>query len=307
MDLPSYPRVYLRSSHVQQPTLAQRVRLHNVKTAFRSFCQKTPLLRDLYVTTRTVYNRRRFAKAARSYFVDSEEYCNALKTNDGTVVDVCTSDGLTISIRRNCMDAIILAEIFLDNSYTRGLSLPAEPVVVDIGGYIGDFALFAAKRLNARKVVVCEPSPRNWVLLQKNVAQNHFHDRIIMVNKAVTEGKGVMMNVEAPDREQARVSAYYPTEEQRTMVPGVSLSNLVEQQRLEVIDLLKMDCEGGEYVILSSMSSALFRRIKNIVFEYHEIPGFEAKLRDAKRTLFDEGYALTERGSLVFASRRPSS
>jgi FkbM family methyltransferase len=278
-----------------------------VNTAVRTFCQKTPLLRDIYVTTRTVYNRRRIAKAARSYFVNSEEYCNALKTNDGTVVDVHTTDGLSISIRRNCMDATILAEIFLDRCYTRGLSLPDEPVVVDIGGYIGDFALFAAKCLNARKVVVCEPSPRNWALLQKNVANNHFHGRIITVNKAVTEGKEVMMNVEAPDRGQARVSAYYPTDEQRRMVPVVSLSNLVEQQHLEVIDLLKIDCEGGEYVILSSTPSAVFRRITNIVFEYHEIAGFDAKLRDAKRTLCNEGYALTERGSLVFASRKPSS
>ena len=90
------------------------------------------------------------------------------------------------------MDASILAEVFLDNCYIRGLSLPDEPVVVDVGGYIGDFAIYAVKRLKARKVVACEPSPRNFALLKRNVAVNRYGDRIQMLNKAVTDGECVM-------------------------------------------------------------------------------------------------------------------
>lgn len=246
-------------------------------------------------------------KAGRTYFTNSAEFYNALKTDDGRLVDVHTKDGLMIAIRRNCTDAMVLAEIFLDKSYTHGLHLHDQPVVIDIGGYIGDFALYAAKCLNASKVVVCEPSPRNWALLEKNVANNHFHDRIIMVNKAVTDGKEIMLNVDAPDRGQARVSAYHPTNDQRRTVPVVTLSSLVEQHGLEIIDLLKIDCEGGEYDILLSTPSELFRRIRNIVFEYHEIAGFESKLKAAKQRLCDEGYSLTNRGSLIFATRVPLS
>ena len=261
-------------------------------------------MRDLYVMARKIHYVRRAVKAGESYFINLDEYRQALELEDGKIVDIRTRDGLILTIRRNYMDAAILAEVFLDNCYVRGLTIPDQPIVVDIGGYIGDFALYAANRLNARKVVVCEPSPRNWVLLKKNVANNHYEDRVEMVNKAVTDGEDVMLNVDAPDRGQARVSAYYGSNNlDRRTVPGVTLASLVEDYGLRVIDLLKIDCEGGEYTILSTTPTEVFDRIRNVVFEYHEIDGFKAKLTAVKQKLCDEGFSLKARGSLISASR----
>jgi hypothetical protein len=64
-------------------------------------------------------------------------------------------------MRQNYGDATTLAEIFLDDRYVRDLTLPPDPVVIDVGGFIGDFSLYTVKRLNARSVIVCEPSLRN--------------------------------------------------------------------------------------------------------------------------------------------------
>lgn len=243
-------------------------------------------------------------KMARHYFDNSDDYLNALDSDDGKVVDLHARDGLTLSIRRNYMDAAIVGEVFLDQCYVRELKLPARPVVVDVGGYIGDFALFAAKCLNARQVVVCEPSPRNWELLKRNVANNHYEDRIEMVNKAVADQKYVMMNVDALDRQQARVSAYGFSDALRTAVPGITLAELVADHKLHEIDLLKLDCEGGEYEILSTTPTEVLHLISHLVFEYHEIEGYQAKLRAVKQRLCDEGFSLTTRGCLISASRR---
>ena len=70
-----------------------------------------------------------------------------------------------------------------------------------------------------------------------------------------------------------------------------------------VVDLLKIDCEGGEYTILLTTPIEVFSRIRNIVFEYHEIDGFQAKLVAVKQRLCDIGYSLKTHGSLIFASR----
>ncbi|HYU45087.1 MAG TPA: FkbM family methyltransferase [Terriglobales bacterium] len=261
-------------------------------------------MRDFYGMARRKFHRRRIARAATSYFVNIDEYREALELEDGRVVEIRTKDGLTVAIRRNYMDAAILAEIFLDHCYVEGLSLPERPVIVDIGGYIGDFALYAVMHLNARKVVVCEPSPHNWVLLQENVVQNRFQDRIKLVNKAVTNGEDVMMNVDAPGRGQARVTAYGPNNLQRKAIPGVTLAALVEEYGLTTIDLLKIDCEGGEYDILSHAPAEVLRRVSNLVFEYHEIDEFESKLKIVNQRLRDQGYSLTTRGSLISATRR---
>lgn len=275
-----------------------------MKTAVRRFCQSIPMLRDLYQMARQGYRVRRTVKSAEGYFVNLNEYKAALEIEDGKIVDIHTRDGLVFSIRRNYMDASVLAEIFLSNCYVRGLTIPDRPVVVDIGGYIGDFAVYAMKHLNARKVVVCEPSPRNWALLQKNVVNNHYEANIEMVNKAVTSGEDVMLDVDAPDRGQARVSAYYETSNRELkMVPGIGLRKLMQEYEISTIDLLKIDCEGGEYSILLSTPCTVLERIRNLVFEYHEIDGFEEKLTAVKEKLYEAGFSLRTCGSIISGSR----
>ena len=261
------------------------------------------MLRNVYWRARRRYHRQRLLGAARGYFLNCDDFDAALRLEDGQLVEINTKDGLSLTIRRNYMDAVILAEVFLDNCYVRYMDLPAEPVVVDIGGYIGDFALYAAKRLNARQVVVCEPSPRNWALLERNVASNHYKDRILTVHKAVTDGGDVFMDVDAPDRVQAMVSAFGPDQRGRKRIPGTTLKSVLDEHGIDTVDLLKIDCEGGEYSILSSTPADVFRRIRRIVFEYHEIDGFAAKLKSLKEHLRDGGYRIVTHSNLVWATR----
>jgi len=236
--------------------------------------------------------------------VNADELRSALRAEGKTaLVNLCTPDGLTITIRKNHADAMTIAEIFLGDNYTRGLTLPSNPVIIDIGGFVGDFSLYAAKRLNARRVIVCEPSPRNWALLLMNISNNGYQDRIEPVNKAVTDGGSVMMNIDAPDESQCMVSAYYHSGQPLTAVPGISLSELLREHAVESVDLLKIDCEGGEFAILESTPSDVFRRIRNIVFEYHQVDGLWARLNSVKQRLRREGYFLQTHGGLVSAWR----
>lgn len=263
------------------------------------------LSRRLYCALRQAYHRRVLLRDAGGYFLNADELKNALVANGATeTVDLRTADGLTITIRRNQGDAATVAEIFLDDCYNRNLTLSPDPVVVDVGGFIGDFSLYAVKRLNARRVIVCEPSPRNWVLLLKNIANNGYENRIEPVNKAVTDGGDVMMNIEAPDESQCMVSAYGPSEQPLSPVSGISLDQLLRDHAVESVDLLKIDCEGGEYAILESVASDVLSRIRNIVFEYHDIDRDSwAKLKSVNQRLRREGYALNTRRGLVWASR----
>jgi len=236
--------------------------------------------------------------------VNVDEFKSALSSQGGAAeVDLRTVDGLTITIRRNYGDAMTLAEILMDDFYVRGMNLPRNPVVIDVGGFIGDFSLYAVKRLNASRVIVCEPSPKNWALLLKNIANNGYEGRIEPVNKAVTDGSDVMMNVDAPDECQCMVSAYGQSDEPLRSVPGISLGQLLRDHAVENVDLLKIDCEGGEFPILESTPAEVFSRIRNIVFEYHQIDGVWARLDSVKQRLRGLGYALHTRGGLISATR----
>jgi FkbM family methyltransferase len=273
--------------------------------AVRKILEANSLSRRLYFAARDAYHYRRNSRGAGRYFLNADEFKSALDDHQGSeLVDLRTADGLKITMRHNHGDASTLAEIFLDNCYDCDLTLPARPIVVDVGGFIGDFSLYAVKRLNAAKVIVCEPSPRNWTLLLKNIANNGYEDRIVAVNKAVTDGGNVMMNIDAPNGSQCMVSAYFPSEQPLSAVSGISLGELLREHAIESVDLLKIDCEGGEYAILESTPSDVLDRIRNIVFEYHEIEGGWARLKGVKQRLRNEGYVLHVRKGLVSASRQ---
>src|SRR5215470_11842219 len=214
-----------------------------MNSTIRRILTANSLSRRLYFAARQAYRISQTAKVAERCFLNADEFKSALGSSGGTEqVDLRTVDGLKITIRKNYADAMTIAEILVDD-YVRGLNLPKNPVVIDIGGFIGDFSLYAVKRLNASRVIVCEPSPRNWALLLKNIANNGYEGRIEPVNKAVTDGRDAMMNIDAPDDCQCTVSAYAPSEQPLSAVPGISLAQLLRDHAVENVDLLKIDCE----------------------------------------------------------------
>lgn len=275
-----------------------------MNTTIRRILTASSVSRRLYFAARQAYNIRLTATVGGRCFLNVDDFKSALESRGGAPeVDLRTADGLTITIRRNHGDAMTVAEIFTDDNYVRRVKLPHSPVVVDIGGFIGDFALYAVKRLHASRVIVCEPSPQNWKLLLKNIANNGYEGRIEPVNKAVTDGGDAMMDIDAPDECQCMVSAYSQSGQPLRAVPGISLEQLLRDHAVQDVDLLKIDCEGGEYAILESTPADVFSRIRNIVFEYHQIDGVWAKLESVKRRLRREGFVLHIRGGLVSASR----
>src|SRR5580698_1280064 len=275
-----------------------------MNNTLRKVLTSTGLSRRIYCAAREEYHARRVSRGTERYFLNADQFRYALRAHGVTEpLELRAKDGLRILIRPNYGDAMTIAEIFLDDCYGRKLALSPNPVVIDVGGFIGDFALYAVKRLNARRVIVCEPAPRNWALLLKNISTNHYEDRIVPVNKAVTaNGESVMMDIDAPDEYQSMVSAHSGSEA-TTAVPGVSLGQLLGEHHIEGVDLLKMDVEGAEYAILEGMTSEIFSRIRNIVFEYHDIEGGWAMLEAAKRRLIQEGYNLHLHKGLAWATR----
>ena len=183
------------------------------------------------------------------------------------------------------------------------MTLPPASIIVDIGGYIGDFSLYAVKYLNARRVIVYEPTTENFKILKQNIKNNCFQDRITAVNKAVSDSDEIVLNTEILDDDEVHVSRYWYQHAERRSVPSVTLVELFESHQLRSVDLLKVDCEGGEYDIFSSVPAVLFRHIQNIVFEYHQIEGFEAKLDRVLSRIRSAGYTVQVDDDIVSAYR----
>ncbi|MDJ0702898.1 MAG: FkbM family methyltransferase [Leptolyngbyaceae cyanobacterium MO_188.B28] len=245
----------------------------------------------------------RYKIAVKRLFVNPELYFRALVEKDNGAIVLKTRDGLSITIRQNIWDARIIKEIFIDKPYIRYFKLPKNPVIVDVGGYIGDFSIYAAKYLNSKTVIVYEPTAENFEILKQNIENNGLEDRITAVKKAVSNSNDVMLNVDIQESDEVHVSAYwYPNAEKR-LVPSVTVSDILSEHQLDSIDLLKVDCEGGEYDIFPGLTDETLRCIRNIVFEYHRVDGFEEKLDHVMERLKSTGYQLRLEGNICYASR----
>jgi FkbM family methyltransferase len=261
--------------------------------------KRIPLAQYAYAQVRWWHNR----SEGRRLFENYDLYLQALnRKGDGTVV-LHTYDGLNITIRQNIWDCRIVREIFFDKPYVRHFTLPRNPIIIDIGGYIGDFSIYAVKYLNAGRVIVYEPTAENFEILKQNIENNGYADRITAVNKAVSDSHEIILNVQIQESEEVHVSAYWYQEAERRRVPSVTLSDLFKVHQLDSIDLLKVDCEGGEYDIFLAVPDHLFNRIRNIVFEYHRIDGFEMKLDRVLNRLQSAGYALQKDRNIISAYR----
>jgi FkbM family methyltransferase len=267
--------------------------------SFKHVLSKVPFVRAGLARVRSIQARR----AGARLFENADDYARAFyrKADDGVVLR--THDGLNVAIRRNRWDAEIVREIFFARPYTRHVQLPSEPVVVDVGGYIGDFALYAVKYLGAARVVAYEPTQENYSMLRRNVELNGYDDRITTVRKAVGASGETVLNVQKLGGDEVHVSAYWYPEAERRALPSVSLTELLDTHGLDSVDLLKVDCEGGEYDIFPGTPDAAFDRIDNIVFEYHAIDGYRPKLDRVMSRLTSAGYALRDDNQIVSAWR----
>lgn len=174
---------------------------------------------------------------------------------------------------RQPLDSIVIKETIIDDSY-RFFSLK-KPInfIIDIGGAVGDSALFLAKKFTSAKILVFEPLPDQYQLLLKNIKLNNVFN-IIPYQLAVGTKKKYHLYL-SPSHVHASTVKNSRAVDQ-ILVKGNRLDKFVTRQ----VDLLKIDCEGAEIDILWSITPAKMKLVKRVVAEYHNhiIPNEDKKI-----------------------------
>jgi FkbM family methyltransferase len=166
-------------------------------------------------------------------------------------------------------------------------------VIVDAGANIGCFSIYAASKAPRARIYALEPSRSNYAKLVKNVRMNRLETRICIEPFGVAGQTGVLeLNTE-------QASPYHSA-----FLPGGRNSERIEVRSLadalaalldvqDEVDLLKMDCEGGEMDCLLNADSSSLRRIGRIAIEYHEWAGFD--FAEMRLKLDGAGFRLADR------------
>jgi FkbM family methyltransferase len=169
-------------------------------------------------------------------------------------------------------DVITLFVIFVREDYGR---FPPGGTVVDVGANLGAFALYAARR-GARTVLAYEPNGAAFRCLQRNVEANGLSGTVRPRQLAVSAVAGQNVKFPLAPSVYNRIAAEEEPGEFET-VRTTSLSEILERDAVQGIDLLKLDCEGAEYDILFSAAPLDIARVREIRMEYHA--GRETELK----------------------------
>lgn len=170
----------------------------------------------------------------------------------------------------------VFKDIWYFQIYTRAFGKSFRPkIIVDIGANIGVFSLFAAYHYPKAKVWSFEPEQHNYNQLCRNIQiDRKIVSDIHPIRAAVSNQSG---SIRFYVKEQSGWHSIYSDSEENVHaiveVPSVTIEDIITLTDQLPIDLLKIDCEGGEFDIIQSHSKLLGRHVRHIAMEYHEVGG----------------------------------
>ena len=133
-------------------------------------------------------------------------------------------------------------------------------VVLDIGGFVGDSALFFFER-GARKVIVYEPVSENFTAINLNL--EGFKESVEVHEKAISQIDGpICLYSHAPEG-----SLGFGLEKGKHSIhcDGISFRSLLKKH---CVDVIKIDCEGAE-IYLEELSQSEIANVPYWIVETH--------------------------------------
>lgn len=195
------------------------------------------------------------------------------------------------------LDYMIFYEVFVNRAYEPVWpEVPKVNRIVDVGGYVGYSCLFWQSRFPGSLVTVYEPMPEHVTSLGAHIADNRLKNvHVRPVAAAPRAGKMFLTAASASSRVAAEPG------HGRIAIEVVDFFNDVGP---EAIDLLKLDCEGGERELLADPRFADLR-IKMLVMECHDnesraSPETATALAQRLQSL---GYATAQDAAMIWARK----
>jgi FkbM family methyltransferase len=184
------------------------------------------------------------------------------------------------------------------NAIVAHLKPASKPVFFDIGANIGAISVPVKKKLPSVNIHAFEASPATFHYLQKNFEANGLTNETV-VNKLIYSSCGKELNFF--DSVQYGKSSLAPTYADKAIkVSSISIDAYCLKNKIQKIDVVKIDVQGFELDVLKGMTALLKdRKIAAICFEFEDWAEAAAgyKVAAAQEYLLANGYSLfDERG-----------
>ncbi len=193
---------------------------------------------------------------------------------------------------RDDVDESVMAEILTWHEYRSADSVirSAPHPIIDLGAHAGFFTLYCRTLNQTVPIIAIEPAPSNLKALHAHLSANKIIG-VTVVKAAVgsVTRRGTLMLTSDSHNHYLSDKKRNKTE-QEIPVQIFSLSDLRRTYNLNHVSLLKMDIEGGEKAIFTSLETDTLTGIEAIILEYHDT---EEKLsRRIEQILREHGFSV---------------
>ncbi|MBK5210577.1 MAG: FkbM family methyltransferase [Flavobacteriaceae bacterium] len=187
-------------------------------------------------------------------------------------------------------------ENFLDDIYFKHIpksvfNTNQNPVIIDIGANVGFFSLAAFSKYPKAKIYAFEPHPYCFKVL-KNYKQEFKRFDWNIFNQAVSnKNENIFLNTNNLEGFTTVTSVFKKSKDIKVFaVKAVSFDTFLEENKIDYIDFIKLDCEGSEYEILYALPKEKFKIIKSLCIETHKGENENQNLNSLNKYLKNVGY-----------------
>jgi FkbM family methyltransferase len=177
--------------------------------------------------------------------------------------------------------------------------------VLDVGAHIGTFTVLAAER-GAEFIVSLEPDPNNYRLLTENVVANGYRDKVLALPLAATTKTfdQVTLYRATGGGNSGQSSLMIPWSLDPASQYRVRTIALQDLLRMAIaakgkVDLFKLDIEGGEWPIFTTLGKEgllLFKDVGYVDLELHGV--YKDRFKEQAESIYGLFKALGFTGSL---------
>ncbi len=167
-------------------------------------------------------------------------------------------------------------------------------VIFDIGANIGVYSMWFDKSIKGEgRIFSFEPDSNNLKKFQYNLKLNNNVNAIKLYDCAVSNSKGFIEFFSGLD-EQSSISFATDQDYNSTKVETISIDDFCNENAISIINYLKIDVEGAEYLVLEGANGMLSNQaIKIIQLELNDhISNFNFKIEDVVKMMELKGYKL---------------
>ena len=199
--------------------------------------------------------------------------------------------GRDVFYRSGTADPFVLYQVLLKGGKKAEYYVPSglkPKIIIDIGSNIGASILYFQRQFPTANIFGFEPHPDTFRILQKNVAHlpsvtifnyglGSAERRIAVRADAVNFGA---FNTRGEFKDRGFSAAEVECQIRR-------LDSVMNEIGIDRVDLIKIDCEGAEADIFSTLPDTILNQCQWIVGEFHDESGFKVLARLASHFHLD--------------------